>query len=259
MLLQVEQAVFRGDINQLSTEGQTALREDVAWQEVIGGVRVHGGLKAFRQANAIIDYSALNVAEFKRIPDIKSQKLRFFSVAPVLGNNPDTPGPRKKVTVATMYGSPNRGRRGKIAEKLKSHHQEISNISNFENYGVAFQDTAILLNFHQVEHFSTPEELRILPALLQRVIVITEDTLFARRSLCSDFLIFATEGNLASVLSDVQSHYSEYWSKIFGDKRFPHFIETLVKSNRDVANTIMREIVAQKRPTPIHGPLVNKP
>ncbi len=245
-MLQVEQAIFTGSRDQLSPVGRRELDADPASAQVVEGVRLHGPLESFEKASTVIDYSALNIEQLTDLPTLGTQSPKFHTIAPLLGEFSKSRGPRQEVTIATMYGSPERGRRGQIGSMLSKAGIGVRNIRNFESYEIAFRDVAILLNFRQVEHFSTPEELRILPALLQGVVVIAEDTPFARKSLCADFLVFAEVTNLSRVLMEVQSNYSSYWTEIFGADRFSDFVQTLEIANNTVAARIMQSITSKK-------------
>jgi hypothetical protein len=239
VMLQIEQTIFVDNVDELSTDGVSKLREDEGKFEVISGVRVHGPLDAYRKSTAVVDYSSMNLANLKRLPDISSSQSRMFLVAPLLPESPQNLSTRKKVNIATMYGSPHLGRRSQITESLGRNGITVKNLHNFYDYNEAFREVAILINFRQVEHFSTPEDLRILPALLQRVIVITEDTPYARASLCAEFLVFATAENLSSVAEEVSLNYKKFWDKIFGGKKFQAFTEELKADNRKSAQQIV--------------------
>lgn len=244
--LQIEQAIYTGMPNLLSPEGRTELAADPAIAEVFGTIRLHGPIESFQNASAVVDYSALNIERLSALPELTSHSGKFCTIAPLLGNYSANKKPRKDVTVASMYGSPGRGRRGRMNSMLNKAGIKVLNIHNFEDYEVAFRDVAILLNFRQVEHFSTPEELRILPALLQGVLVIVEDTPFARQSLCADFLVFADVSELATRIKDVQSNYSRYWNEIFGGEKFSDFVRSLEISNDAVAAHVVQTIISNK-------------
>jgi hypothetical protein len=246
VVLQIEQAVFTGTTDQLSPEGLSELDADPATAEVHEGVRLHGPLESFEKSSAVVDYSALNIERLTDLPELKSHSAKFCAVAPLLGKYSNSREPRNNVTVASMYGSPERGRRGRMNSMLTEAGIKVHNIHNFEDYEIAFRDVAILLNFRQVEHFSTPEELRILPALLQGVLVIAEDTPFARQSLCADFLVFAEVSKLASVITDLRSNYSRYWTEIFGGDRFSDFVRTLEIANNAVAAHVVQTVTSAK-------------
>lgn len=246
VVLQIEQAVYTGESNSLSPEGLLQRDEDPAISDVLGSVRLHGPRVSFENASAVVDYSALNVEKVRKSPSLRTISSKFHVISPLLGPCSRELRPREEVIVATMYGSPNRGRRGRIATTLAKAGIEVLNVQNFENYETAFQDIAILLNFRQVEHFSTPEELRILPALLQGVVVIMEDTSFARQSLCAEFLVFADERSLSATIKEVQSNYSTYWNQIFENDRFADFVRDLEVSNHSISASIMRTVLSDK-------------
>ena len=246
VVVQIEQAIFTGNGDYLSPEAHSELDADPATAEVVSRVRLHGPLESFEKSSAVVDYSALNIGRLRELPELTSHSAKFCTIAPLLGNYSTNREPRNNVSVATMYGSPERGRRGRIASMLSDAGIKVRNIHNFEDYEIAFRDVAILLNFRQVEHFSTPEELRILPALLQGVVVIAEDTPFARQSLCADFLVFAEVSKLTSVIMDLQCNYSGYWTEIFGGDRFSDFVRTLEVENDAVAAHVVQTVTSTK-------------
>lgn len=189
---------------------------DPAIQEVVEGVRIHGGPAAFDRADAIIDYSQANISNvlsssLKRLYDNKAHYI-----APLFPTNPSNTQVRDAAEVGVMFGSPKVGRRKNLLDNLRLRNITSNVIHEFEDYNKAFAGIAILVNVSQTEYFRTPEELRILPALFQRVIVITEDHPSLRHLPYFELLETATIHDMPHLVEHVQANYGEAWHIRFG-------------------------------------------
>ena len=232
LLIQHEQTIFTGDDATLSSDALAAMRSDTACSDVIEGVRIHGPVAGFDKADAILDYSAANITHVKQSPLAHLYAGKSFHLAPMFPNSPRNLEPRAQPAVHTMYGSPDAGRRSLITKLITDAGITVTNISNYHDYDLAFRDAAILVNFRQVEYFSTPEELRILPALLQRVIVITEDTEALAQSSLAPFVIRANRNDVVTVTRSIIDDYVKVWKSIFSSGLFEQFIAQSEQNNQ---------------------------
>jgi hypothetical protein len=74
----------------------------------------------------------------------------------------------------------------------------------------------ILVNVHQTEHHHTLEELRVLPALLRGVVVVSEWIPLHHLLPFKDYIIFERYEMLAEKVIEVKNNYESYRDKFFG-------------------------------------------
>ena len=82
----------------------------------------------------------------------------------------------------------------------------------FRNY---LLDTKIVINVHRSDHEHTFEELRCLPALMCKCLVISEISPFNEAIPYNNLVIWVTYDNLVSKTKEVLNNYDFYFNKIF--------------------------------------------
>lgn len=115
----------------------------------------------------------------------KSGQFASFSkkhlyIDPCLYNELYTKLTNRTITHLTTFLNVNELRRKRLLLNLQAHQLQHQNINNcFEKRGLRdlYRKTKILINIHQTNHHDTFEELRVLPALQNGVIVISETSL----------------------------------------------------------------------------------
>ena len=120
----------------------------------------------------------------------------------------------------------------------------MRNILNFTNYRLAFSEAAILINASQKSYLKTPEELRMLPALLQGVVVITESNPNLKELPYRDFLIECSVESFSSTVLGVVRSYEETWSAVFEqvlgrDVLFREKVVQLSENNRSAIESLL--------------------
>lgn len=196
-------------------EEVASYHDDPAIQEVIDSVRLHGSPEAFERSNHIIEYSIANQINILNSSLSSLYKNKSHYIAPLIGSISAERIARNVCKIVTMFGRPDLGRRGKALQQLRQSGADVTNIRNFENYSSAFKDYAILVNLAQKSYLQTPEELRILPALLEGLLVITEENRFLDQLPYRDFLITSSVRDLPYTVRDVSLNYPERWHETF--------------------------------------------
>ena len=235
ILLQHEQTHFNPHAYSefLSTPGAN---HDPAVDEVIHGVRLHGGPESYDRANAIVEYSRANISNVMQSPlqELYAGKTQY--VAPLFSKRKESVGPRKIPNVFSMFGSPHLGRRGELLDNLRKCGIEVENLQEFDDYCRAFKRVAILLNISQKSYLQTPEELRLLPALIQEVVVITERNVYLEEAQYRPYLVETTFDTFAKDIFFAQDSYFDLWTERFSTSssrnNFHAFVEQLQAQNR---------------------------
>ena len=107
-------------------------------------------------------------------------------------------------------------------------HKNINNCFSNEDLKKLYLDTKILINIHQTEHHDTFEELRVLPALLSGVIVISESSPLNNLIPYNDFIIWSSYDNIIETVKKIINNYDDYHNKIF---KSTHLLSILHKNN----------------------------
>lgn len=197
-------------------------------------VRTFGPPEGFESAAKIIEYSEANISHVMNSTRAHFYRGKCVRIAPLLGVESRNTRPRNEPQVCTMFGSPGSGRRAALIDALDTRGVATRNILEFKDFRTAFYDCAILVNYRQFCHFQTLEELRVIPALLQRVVVVTEPFPYAEQTQLSPFLITAPTDRFSDVVKEVRDNYLEIWNSIFEGPDFDAF-EAQMKRRNEIA------------------------
>jgi hypothetical protein len=187
------------------------------------------------QNDIIIDYSVpnlMNISSSELYPDYMKKTI---CLSPLLYPTYIEKGNREIQCITTFINT-EEPRRKRLLESIPGslHHRNINNC--FERNAIIelYRNTKILVNIHQTDHHHTCEELRILPALLSGVIVISEDSPLKEYIPYYEYIIWVKYEDIIGCVEKVQNSYDEYFTRIFGDGRLLGIIEEMEKKNRDV-------------------------
>jgi hypothetical protein len=172
----------------------------------------------FINSDLIIDYSNCNIKNVESLyPDIAT-KMIYISPAwfPFYKHNIYRP-----INIATTFLNSGQPRRDELKQKLQSYfgdnYQNITGFFTQDDTRSAMLSCKILINIHQTPHHNTFEELRVLPAILCGVIVISEKSPLSHLVPYSKFVIWAGYEEIINTCKNVLQNYDEYHTKIFSN------------------------------------------
>ena len=87
---------------------------------------------------------------------------------------------------------------------------------------------------------STFEELRVLPALLNGVIIISENVPLKEKIPYSEYIIWVEYEKLAETTLEVYNNYLEYYDKIFTQGNLKEILTNMEINNSNVFNKIIK-------------------
>jgi hypothetical protein len=179
----------------------------------------------------IIEYSIPNIENIKSCGEFNNYLSRVSYISPLLYNYE----PRREIrdiNCITSFSNIYEPRRKNLLDDIKNRNINSINISNCfseKEIYVLYSNTKMMLNIRQTDHHHTFEELRVLPAILNGVIVISEDVPLRDKIPYNEFIIWTDYNSILDVMKDVEDNYDYYWNKIFkGDK-----LETIINQMKD--------------------------
>lgn len=155
----------------------------------------------------------------------------------------------KKYECVTMFVNTNEPRRRAFLDSIQQTNLSSVNIQNcFHKNDLEhlYKNTKIMLNIRQTEHHDTLEELRILPALLNGVIVITEDCPFKEFVPYNQFLFFSSIDQIANKTQEILNNYKEIWESIFLNEKFLEKMQEIYNNNVQAAETKLLYVLNNK-------------
>lgn len=164
----------------------------------------------YSKLDATIEYSLPNIANLKTNDKFADYLTRAIYTAPLIYNSIDFKLGDRKDTVSLSNDSE---RRSALFQNLKVTH--IQNVISKEALKYFYDRTKIIVNVHQTDHHHTFEELRVLPALCNGVIIVSEDVPLKETIPYADSIIWSSYGDMAKTVLDVQQNYERYHHQIF--------------------------------------------
>lgn len=173
------------------------------------------------KCDIIIDYSIPNIKNIESSNELNLFSKKLIYIAPVLYNL-NIESEIRDINSLTSFINVNEPRRSLLLSKLNNLNISHTNINNcFEGKELKniLKRTKILLNIHQTEDHNTFEELRVLPALLCGVLVISEESPLKEFIPYSKYIIWTTYDQIINKLIEVSQNYDYYFNLIFNDTK----------------------------------------
>jgi hypothetical protein len=181
--------------------------------------------------NIIIDYSIpnlININKSLRYDDYYNKSIYISALLYKPYYNIEN----RNIKLLTTFINTNEPRRFKLLENIKNKNMEHININNcFEKKQLKalYRNTKIIINIHQTDHHHTFEELRVLPALLNGVIVIAENSPLHESVPYHKHVIWTSYDNILDKVVEVENNYEDYYKKIFNEE----FLDIVKKLESD--------------------------
>ena len=183
----------------------------------------------YNSLDHVIEYSNPNIINCEECPTekIKSYSKKCKYISPLIYDDVNLVNSGRHRSIS-LFSRNSSQRREFLLDKL--------NIKNFDNvfskndlknlYG----QTKIMVNIHQTDHHHTFEELRVLPALLNGVIVISEDVPLKKSIPYHEHIIWCDYNNIIKTLNEVTQQYEKFYNLIF-TKNFIELTNYMKKNN----------------------------
>ena len=200
------------------------------------------------RSDALIEYSRPNLVNLQSshlYPELV-EKLHYIAplVYPVDEPIPDVQ--QRDLEIITLFGNPEEPRRKALLDTLKRWNPRCQNISGrFDDIHDIYLRTRILVNIRQTDHHDTLEELRVLPALLSGVIVISEDVPLRAEVPYQEFILWASLNELPSLVQEVHENYAKYHARVYSGSGLRACLSAIEVANQDTARRLLAQLEAR--------------
>ena len=184
------------------------------------GERYHVRLvnKEFLSAcDLVIDYSMPNIFHVRSSRHYPHIADRHVYIAPCLYPIVWT-RTNRTIDVLTTFLDTEQPRRKKLLEDAKDLVTNVSDCFAKDDICRLYQSTKLMINIHQTPHHHTFEELRVLPALENGVLVLAEESPLKDLIPYHSMIVWAPYESILEVARDTLSRYDEVWSQVFTPK-----------------------------------------
>ena len=190
-------------------------------------------LGALQQCDRVIEYSRANLVHLRDAGGFEDYLECVVPLAPLLFDA-DFSEANRTWPLMTLFSDVEDGRRGRFLRAARAAGLPIRNRKRCfepEQLRQAFRQCRILVNVRRSDHHDTLEELRVLPALLCGVIVISEDVPLRETIPYARFVIWARYEELPATIARVHADYAAWHARIFTDPGLADVLRTLRAEN----------------------------
>jgi len=182
----------------------------------------------------VIDYSAVNIANLQAAGGFEAYLRKTILISPLLFATDVSIGARDRAVIA-LFSDAQQGRRKQFLDAAAHRGLGVRNIKRcFDARSLrrVYRRSRILVNVHQTAHHDTIEELRILPALLCGVLVVSEDVPLKAHIPYARFVIWSRFEDLADTIAKVDADYAAWHARIFADPELVVILDRMRVANR---------------------------
>ena len=185
-------------------------------------------------ADLIIDYSAVNLRVLADCPFWNGQLPPRVAVAPLV-YPPDFGRAGRDVPLLSLFAAPGQGRRADFLAAARAAGLPLRNRRGVFHPGTLralYRRCRILVNVHQTADHHTFEELRVLPALLCGVLVVSEDVPLREQVPYARYVIWSAPERLLDTVRAVLADYEAHWARVFTDPGLPTVLRHMDEADR---------------------------
>ena len=197
------------------------------------------------QHDVVVQYSMPNIENFRTSKQFSAALLDKLVYVPPLEYEYNPYHLDRTLGPITTFVYPEKSRRRHIIQALEEkgiHVHNHNQITTRDGMKAVYDASAIMLNIHQTPYHHTLEELRILPALMRGVVIISEPAPLIETVPYAAFIVWSSIDALPATIADVTTHYETYFDKFFGPgSELPCILATM-RSNgyRDMERRILK-------------------
>lgn len=198
-----------------------------------------------RKLSIIIEYSMPNMVNMAGIPMFQSYLSKTVYIAPMLYHI-DFAGRRRSNEIISLFFDTTQSRRRKFLTDAQRCSLPLSNkrrIFGLNSLRRLYRNTKILVNIHQTDHHHTLEELRVLPALLCGVVIVSEEVPLKASIPYSKYIIWSQYDDIIDTLRSVHDNYSSHQERIFSDPELKGILQRMARDNVEVANRAVHALL----------------
>lgn len=208
----------------------------------------------------IIEYSLPNIHILEQTNDYSRSILPKILYIPPMSFTQmvNVPLTHRTIDCLALYNTityPPGSRRAAILDTLRTAEINVTVFSNkntVQEVEDTFRQSKIVLNTHQKATHLTLEEFRVLPALLQGTIVVSETSAFAHVVPYHEYIIFADTSDLAATIKEVLANYAYYHNLIHGPtSRLQETFTNMRQKARIDTETALLRVLCNKVNSPL--------
>ncbi len=183
----------------------------------------------YNSMDIVMDYSLSNIFNIRDSGKFNDFAPKVVYVPPTLyGMNFDN---AHRKDVLALFGGDNSPRRAFILENLRIPYNKVTDCFSHDGLLELYRKSRIMVNVHQTDHHHTFEELRVLPAIMNGVLIVSEDSALMEKVPYHEYVIWSTYDDLIKTTQRVSENYGYYYNKVFGDGKLRKILSWMVNKS----------------------------
>ena len=186
------------------------------------------------KADLILDYSACNLEHWRTSGHALDLHRRARCLAPLVLSERTDRGTRHR-DIITMFADPDQPRRRRWLDEARIRGVPVRNERGaFDAVALTalLDDTRVLVNMRQTDHHDTAEELRLLPAIQRRVVVVSEDVPLRTLIPYHRFILWCQRDDLLATAERALADWPSVWDQLYGDDAVSACLAEMADANR---------------------------
>ena len=198
-------------------------------------------------SDIIVEYNIpniINILKSKKFPKDIEKKIVYGPSIPFQYSS----GVNRGIDVLTNIINTQEPRRKDLLDKLAGvvpGYRNVQGIYDLPGLRDLYQSAKIVVNPHQTWHHHSIEEFRVLPALSQGCIVISEDVPLRTRIPYYEYVIWCSYEEIPEVTADVLLNYDRVFDCIHGHSGLPELLTSMLT---DFDRSMDEAITASRAP-----------
>lgn len=191
--------------------------------------------------DCVIEYSLMNIENIKSKKQFNAFIQKITHISPLLYNIDFSN--KNKTDVITLASNESNLRRINIKNKLMEYDIPYKNIENcFSKIDLKslYDTTKILVNVHQTDHHKTFEELRVLPALLNGVLIVSEEVPYKEFIPYHEYIIWCEYDKIPEMVNKIYKNYTVFYNTTFNTGKLKEILNVMKYNNSIAFNNLLK-------------------
>lgn len=173
--------------------------------------------KTYRRADVVLEYNVPNIINIKSSGRFSKKFCERIVYCPAIPFHYSNMGGRR-IDVLTNIINTEEPRRASLIEKLKAFpgYSNVQGVYDLPGLQSLYQSAKIVVNPHQTWHHHSIEEFRVLPALSQGCLVVSEDVPLRTHIPYHEHVIWCRYEDIADVVADTLQNYDSIFERVHG-------------------------------------------
>lgn len=202
------------------------------------------------RCDLVIEYSLPNIMNLQESKVFDEYLAKTVYISPFLYDINFRECSRNR-EIATLFADVHQPRRSAFLERAKRAQLPLQNVKGtYDKTALQqlYRQIKILVNVHQTPHHHTFEELRILPALLCGVVIVSEEVPLKEYIPYSKFIVWSGYKSLIDTVHLVHANYEKYYSEIFNDPELQTILNAMRVRNIANVHQAVQDLRIDSRP-----------